>query len=159
MRSLALTPAKDTPTQLFLPARQNEPKIHEPTLNVPILKHDLYCDVQTKACKQQELDTCTFNKHDQSGRIERFECESSPSHPESIRVSRYETPSVPMTKPIRLAVIIARTLKTPPRAQTCRYHALSPNCSVQREINYPLLVGLHEPCCAARSSERRAPVG
>jgi hypothetical protein len=65
-------------------------------------------------------DNRSFNEH---GSIEN---DYLPSHPENNRLSRYETPSVPMTKPTRLAIIIIRMLNTPPAAQRCLYHSLSP---------------------------------
>jgi hypothetical protein len=41
----------------------------------------------------------------------------------------YAIPSTPMAKPMRFALIIIKILATPPRAATCLYHGLFPNCT------------------------------
>lgn len=72
--------------------------------------------------------------------------------------SIYETPSVPMTNPTRLAAIIMRILNTAPIAQTCLYHGLFPYCSSQVRCEKHVLAAMHnEPSMGARCSARAAP--
>ena len=52
---------------------------------------------------------------------------SLPSQVEKSWWSMYWIPSVPMTNPIKLAIVIMNMLNTAPIAQTCLYHGLSPN--------------------------------
>lgn len=47
-----------------------------------------------------------------------------------VSCSRYNIPSDPRAKPIKLEMISKTMLKTPPSAATCLYHVL-PECCVQ----------------------------
>jgi hypothetical protein len=75
-------------------------------------------------------------------------CVNLPLHVPVSCPNMYRTPSVPITKPTRLAMSMSKIFKTAPRAQTCRYQVMLPYYSVKSvNENYRINIALATYFC------------